>query len=422
MKKSKVILAIVLAVVLVATIVSVPTFSWFSRPHSQSGEQMRLITDNVYGAYNGKNVTISTNSSSTGVADPDSYTTACSTATDFSCQTSETALPSNMQKYFCTTITNSSDSPQNVSLYASKLSIPAGTNGTLALGVNGPTRSYRDYTSLTNKNYSTALGYDKRIYFQTYNVPGWGDGHDIYVTFGFEYGQDSRKMKHIKYDSTWGHIFYADIPYTANWMYFTSSGWKTAGQNGGEDWTMRSATVNNMDNTRNSIGSSGVYRIKNDEDGNHNRPIESGGVNGASISQYCDSITLATNATFSAATGLQKQGSVEYYAYPSDGSIFTVDQNTGQMQGISAGTGTLFIKVIGGTYGDNIQMKCSVTVTENNSYDFYDVPIVKNIYIPGEAGDDENKPKNVVKVYWYIINNSETTPLQYTIDNIYLSM
>ena len=49
MKKSKIVLAIVLAVVLLIAVWNVPTFSWFSRPHSQNGAQAVLGGSN--GAY-----------------------------------------------------------------------------------------------------------------------------------------------------------------------------------------------------------------------------------------------------------------------------------------------------------------------------------------------------------------------------------
>ena len=75
MKKSRVVLAVVLAVILVIVCVNAPTFSWFTRPKDGgSGEKLMLQTKNTYTAYNGKDVTISTKSSTTGVAEPDSYT------------------------------------------------------------------------------------------------------------------------------------------------------------------------------------------------------------------------------------------------------------------------------------------------------------------------------------------------------------
>ncbi len=380
MKKSRIAIAVILAVVLAVTCVSVPTFSWFTRPQSQTGEKMMLETNNTYNVYNGYGVTVSTmGSADSGI----NYSTNCNDAN--ACSGSEIGIHN--RKYFCSTITNSTNSEQNVSLYARTLSIPAGTNGTLALGVNGPTRSYHDYSSLTNKTYNTALNYDKRIYFQTYGVSGWESGQDIYVTFGYEYGDKTYKMNYITHD------------------------WQTA-NHGSEDWTMRSAEVSGLDNTVNSINQSKVFRILNQEDGNHNRPIQIGSVNGASIREYYSSITLATNAEFEAATELRYQtgATVEYYS--SNSGVFTVDSH-GKITGVSAGTATLYTKVVGGTYGDFIQKETEINVTPNNSYVFYDVPIVRNMKIPANGTQE---------VYWYVINNSLTNALSYTIDEVYIGL
>lgn len=175
---------------------------------------------------------------------------------------------------------------------------------------------------------------------------------------------------------------------------------------------MRSAEVSGLDNTVNSINQSKVFRILNQEDGNHNRPIEIGSVNGASIKEYYSSITLATNAEFEAATELRYQtgATVEYYS--SNSSVFTVNAN-GVITGVGAGTATLYTKVVGGTYGDFIQKETEINVTPNNSYVFYDVPIVRNMKIPANGTQE---------VYWYVINNSLTNALSYTIDEVYIGL
>ena len=405
MKKSRIAIAVILAVVLAVTCVSVPTFSWFTRPQSQTGEKMMLETNNTYNAYNGYGVTVSTmGSADSGI----NYSTNCNDAN--ACSGSEIGIHN--RKYFCSTITNSTNSEQNVSLYARTLSIPAGTNGTLALGVNGPTRSYHDYSSLTNKTYNTALNYDKRIYFQTHGVSGWESGQDIYVTFGYEYGDKTYKMNYITHDNTWGHIYYADLPYTANRLYFTVSGWQTA-NHGSQDNTLKSATVSNLANNVNSItNSSTVFRIKNQTNNENNRPVETDTVIGASIREYYSSITLAKKATFDTSTKLSYQtgATVEYYS--SNSGVFTVDSH-GKITGVSAGTATLYTKVVGGTYGDFIQKETEINVTPNNSYVFYDVPIVRNMKIPANGTQE---------VYWYVINNSLTNALSYTIDEVYIGL
>lgn len=418
MKKSRFLLAIFLAFVLLITLMNVPTFSWFTRPQSQTGEKMILQTKNTYTAYNGKNVTITTYPSDNGF----DYSTTATTSYNGS------GIYPHNRKYFCTTITNSSGSDQNVSLYANKLSIPAGTNGTLALGVNGPTRSYRDYTALIKKKYSTEKCYDKRIYFQTYNIDGWG-GKDIFVTFGYEYGTDTYKMNWIKNDNTYGAIFYADIPYSVDHLYFTAAGWQTAGSNGGADGTMKTVTATGLDNSLNSITQSKLFRIKNETESTyHNRKfdVQNEDINGASIKQYCNNVTLVRNATFDTVTQgsetlfiKQSTASVQYSS--SNSNVFTVDSN-GVITAIDAGTATLYTTVKGQAYNDTIRKETTVTVTQQDSYEFKDVPIVKNVKIPGDVSNDPENTDNIVNVYWYVINNSDTTNLSYTIDSIYVGV
>ena len=427
MKKSKIILAIVLATVLVITCAGVPTFSWFDRPQTQTGEEIVLQTDNEYNAYNGKSVSISTTTSSTGIED--SYTTSANNAGDCS----GSGIMSTRRKYFCTTITNASGKEQNVSLYARTLTIPTAvstgnnneteSNGTLAIGVNSPTRSYHDYSSRTNRLYNTVENYDKRVYFQTYGVPGWESGQDIYINFGYEYGNKSFKMNYIKYDNTYGHIYYSDIPYSANQLYFTVSGWEKADQ-GNADNTLKSVTATNLPNSKDSILTSSLFRIKNQKESNTNyRPFDANNqsINGASIKQYYHDITVKTGATFNASQELIKQASASVKYYSSNEAVFTVNETTGVITGVAAGTATLYTKVIGATYGDYIQKETSVTVTSDDSYVFNDIPIVKNIKIPAENSSTDEL-EGEVKVYWYVINNSKEHALTYTIDNIYLSL
>lgn len=224
MKKSKIILALALAIMIIVISISVPTFSWFTRPQNLPGEKMVLVNKNTYTAYNGNNVTISTKSSSTGIISPDSYT-------DDSSSLSGSEIGTYHRKYFCTTITNSSGSDQNVSLYARTLSIPTSNNGTLALGVNDPTRSYRDYSALAAQK--TYYNQDSmRIYFQKPKTApdGWS-GTDFYICWnedtntGIE-SLDSTGSNGTYYKMTYCgekdnyYNYYVDIPKTATHAFF----------------------------------------------------------------------------------------------------------------------------------------------------------------------------------------------------------
>ena len=143
-------------------------------------------------------------------------------------------------------------------------------------------------------------------------------------------------------------------------------------------------------------------------------------VNGNCINSYYSNILVATGNTFNAALSSGEYiGTLRYYS--SDTNVFTVNENTGVITPVAAGTATLYTKSVGGSYPDSQQVETTVTVTSEGNYVFNDVPIVKNIQIPV---DDQNtdSSENVVKVYWYVINNSSSNALSYTIDQVYLGL
>ncbi len=439
MKKSKVILAIVLAVVLLITIISVPTFSWFSRPHSLSGEKMMLTSNNAYTGYNGNKITLTTKSSSTGVEG--SYTTSVTDSGGLS----GSGISYNKRNYFCTTISNGdSENDQRVSLYATKLSIPTGANGTLALGVNSPTRSYRDYTALATPNL-TADRSMMRIYFEKDNsVSGW-NGTEFYIcwnestdtaneTLGNK-GQNGTytKLTHVGGSSN-PNQYYADIPKTATHAFFCVENWGT-NNNGSENWGQRSQELCNLASDGQTQMQSKLFKITSTTNSSNNHLVDttsSGApysVTGACINHYYNSIFVATGNTFDAdlsnttniptvnGNSANYTGTLTYYS--SNESVFQVynDNNDGHIKGViypqGAGTATLYTKATGGSYPDIQQVETTVTVTSDANYVFYDVPIVRNVRIPkGESVD----------VYWYVINNSATTALRYTIDSLYVGM
>ena len=449
MKKSKVILAIALAVILLVTLMNVPTFSWFTRPQpsatdlnsnssAQSGEELKLVTKNSYKQYNGRGVTAVTKSSTTGQAAPtDTYTTTCSTSASLSA--SSTAIPVFNHKYFCTTITNSSGTEQNVSLYAHTLSIPTANNGSLAIGVNGPTRSYHDYSTLAADT-NDALRNDMRIYFQKpKSAPdGWA-GTEFYICWNEDTntnhesldstGSNGTYYKMIYCGESSSHYnYYADIPMTATHAFFACENWGT-NNNGQPNWKQRTQTLWNLYGDGQRQTQSKVYQLTSTvTNGNtqvHTPPYD---VNGACINHYYSSIFVKTGSTFNASLSNTNNiptrdgysanyiGTLKYYS--GDTSVFTVNETTGVITPVAAGEATLYTKAIGGSYSDEQQVETTVKVTATANYIFNDVPIVHNIKIPASTENNAN----VVKVYWYVINNSTTTGLRYTIDEIYVGL
>ncbi len=440
MKKSKVILAVVLAIVLLITILNVPTFSWFSRPHSHDGEKAVFGGDSgtySLNAYNGRSVTIDTKGSATGV--DGTYTVNCND--ESAC--SGSAVPNNNRKYFCTTLTNNSGGVQNVSLYARTLSIPTANNGSLAIGVNGPTRSYHDYSSLATPSSDTTRDV-MRIYFEKdNNISGW-NGTEFYICFNEDLDVNSevldgtgsngqwRKLQHVGGNNN-PNQYYADISSTATHAFFAVEGWDYH-DNGKPDYTLRSQTLYNLNADGQDPTHSKLYKITSNKNssGNHlvNTPPYT--VTGNSINHYYDSIFVATGNgnTFDASlsnlslrTDTYKIGTSTYQYdanyigtlkyYSGNTSVFTVDVDTGVITPQGAGTATLYTKSTGGSYPDEQQVETTVHVTSAANYVFNDVPIVKNI----QMEKDE-----VVEVYWYVINNSPTTALTYTIDSVYVGL
>lgn len=434
MKKSKVILAVVLAIVLVITCLSIPTFSWFSRPNSQSGEKAVFGgADGSYAlnAYNGKSVTVETKASTTGK--DDTYTVPCSNSSDFS----GSGIPNNNRKYFCTTLTNNSGGVQNVSLYARTLSVPSTNNGTLAIGANSPTRSYHDYSTLAAKTATTNRD-AMRIYFQKpKSAPdGWA-GTEFYICWGDNlnrYGSNGTYY-HMSYcgEKDNYYNYYADIPMSAKQAFFACENWgdgKPESAYNADNWKRRTQTQTNLFGDGQSQLQSVVYRLSNTVENGNTKVDGHYNVGGACINHYYSSIFVATGSTnsYDASLGNTNNiptragysanyiGSMEYYS--GNTSVFTVGKTTGIITPVAAGEAILYTKAIGSSYSDSQQVETTVKVTATSDYVFNDVPIVKNIMIPGSTEQNAN----VVKVYWYVINNSPTTALSYTIDSVYVGL
>lgn len=432
MKKSKIILALVLAIMIIVVSISVPTFSWFTRPHNQKGSQA-VFGGNTgqysLNAYNGYGVSIETKSSATGKEED--YSTADTL--------SGRNIPNNNRKYFCTTITNSSGSDQNVSLYARTLSIPTSNNGTLALGVNDPTRSYRDYSALATQK--TYFNQDSmRIYFQKPKIApdGW-TGTEFYICWNEDPNTDVESLDSTGSNGTYYKMtycgekdgyynYYADIPMTATHAFFACENWaenKKVEDLTADHWKKRTQTLWNLYGDGQTQLQSKVYQLTSTvSNGNttvHTPPYP---VTGNCINHYYDTIYVAVGNTFNAAlsnttniplrdgyTANYTGGSLEYYS--DNTSVFTVNKTTGVITPVGAGEAKLYTKSVGGSYPDSQQVETTVKVTAAANYVFNDVPIVRNIKL---AADES------VDVYWYVMNNSTTNALSYTIDEVYVGL
>jgi len=275
-----------------------------------------------------------------------------------------------------------------------------------------------------------------RIYFEKdNNVTGW-NGTEFYICWN----EDSRtsqetlgdkgqngtyyKLTHVGGDSN-PNQYYADIPKTATHAFFAVENWGT-NNDGNPNWGQRSQELCNLASDGQTQESSKLFKITSDYkngDSNSNHLVHTPPytVYGNCINSYYSNIFVAStaNTTFNAALSSDEYiGTLKYYS--GDKNLFTVDENTGVItpKAGASGQAILYTKSTGGSYPDEQQVETVVNVTSASNYVFNDVPIVKNILLKGDTTEN----KHVIEVYWYIINNSLTDTLSYTIDQVYLGV
>lgn len=127
MKKTKVILIVVLAFVLALTCIVTPSFSWFQLPKAIEGNELSWQGD-VY------DISVDQDKKVTAV------TTEASSATSIS-NVNLTNFASGNKKSYTTKITNNSAHPQTVSFYCQLVKSGDG----FCVGVNSPTKTYKIY-------------------------------------------------------------------------------------------------------------------------------------------------------------------------------------------------------------------------------------------------------------------------------------
>ena len=409
MKKSKVLLAAALAFVILITVINVPTFSWFTRPQTQSGNTFVLGNGaNQYNTYTGSGVTIT----NTKMSNDDGVTFNVATSSG---GFSGTDLSPYTRDYYCTTIHNGSATEQNVSLYASTLT---SNIVQFALGVNGPTRTYRDYTFLSAGTSSKATGDTMRVYFKRptdnyVNGVNWHTG-SYYVHWWINgVATTSANWVQLTDCSSSHDQYFVDIPKNAQYMYFYTND-SQSGSNRTEQVTIADWSQSQTDCQ--------IFVAYNNTNGLEHSHIQLGNhyhVDGANIIEYYDTISIVNGSFYDASLSYpQILGNVTYSS--SDSNIFTVDGN-GKITTHGTGEATLTTTSTGQAYSDTMSKTTTVTVTATGNQEYHDVPIVKNMKIPAyDENDKSADPPFDIKVYWYVINNSNGTNLTYSIDSIYL--
>lgn len=414
MKKLKIFAVLMLSVILCFVCVTNSTFSWFARPQTQRAEKFGW--DINYDISQGSGISMKTYS---GTLDANGVMNYSNETASFSAS----GLGAGDAKYFKTDIINTG-AAQSVSLFLTSAA-KVGTSGMFFLGVNGPTRTYKQYLDpilsgeVNPKGVKTATN-KMRIYFQDnncwYNNDNIASDRKTYVNL-IASDRDYHEMKLVGNNSSPynNRTWYYDVPTNQSNLFFSMQDFNQNYQ--------RTADFNPV-NDGISQSQSKVYICSKDTNGYNQRLTTlSDDIQGANFVNKYSSIVLNAGKTFDASL----QSGVDYYAgtikyYSGNTEVFTVNENTGEITGVSAGTTKLYTKITGASYGDTWQEETEVTVypaavsvdTINK-----DIPIVTNLKI--DPAVDSSNP-TIVSVYWYIKNDSSSDPLTYTIEDIYLTL
>ncbi len=410
MKKSKLILVSMLALVLCFMCLTSMTFSWFNRPQSNKGDSLGWNID--YETSVGSGISMVTYESLDGGV---SYNEEA-TVTDFS---NSVGIAPGERKWYRTDIINSGDSHQSVSLYLSSLSLTEDAQGSFYLGVNKPLKTYKNYfdqasfaTTNEKANISTM-----RVYFQPKSNDmqepdvNWRN-KNYYVCYGV--GSTPNTYVQLTQTPTSG-TFYADIPANATQLFFSVQDWNQSYQ--------RTQTFSDLQSDGQSAVSSLVFWLNGTYDSNGSNNAQADKVKlteGANIVNYYKNISLPAAETFNASLlfGTDYIGNSVTYTSENDG-VFTVDSVTGVINAVSEGSAKLITEVKG-NYNDVVRVETNIKVgKEITDTVIGDVPIVTNLKVDGLNADGE---QTVESVYWYIKNDAESGLLVYDISDIYLTL
>ena len=395
MKKSKFTLVIVLGLVLCLLSTTVTTFSWFRRPREESGDTLKW--NGSYPIANGEKMSYKTYESL-----DDGVTFETTEVKDLS-----GTVNAGKRRYFCTEISNAGTADQTVSLFLNNLKYTSGTTDGLYVGVNNPLKTYKKYapiaatadskteSTVNKKNVYVGFVNDKSYTPTDYKIHYWnnqGTVGDEFVS-GTKLGTGNYTVSQYNNYNHDYNMYVATIAYYADSMYlYYKDGYK---YDGGDN------TDINTNNT--------VIWYEYGTKSYHSSYVVSG--TAAGIEKFYSAATTTIGKTLDLSA--TAQGTVSYTS--SNPNVATVNSN-GQVTAKSAGTTTITVTSTG-AYGDTISANCTLTVGDKAGSNTEYVPIVTNLKVT-KATLDGNM---VSKVYWYLKNES-SSPISYTVDNLYLSL
>lgn len=404
MKKSKIIIVSVLAVILCVMCVTTSTFSWFTRPQTLKGDS--LGWDINYDTSVGSGVTMKTYASTDGGS---TYNEA-QEITSFS----NSGIGAGDRVWYRTDITNNGASPQSVSLYLSKLTLPENAQGSFYLGVNSPLKTYKSYGA------SSASSGEKVI--STINQ------QNVYLGLHSDAAEMDKLPPTIDFIHAWNN---SGVVSDCSWSDAVSTGNTCEWSLGGSYWSDEKQTFNiyamkidyrctqfqfvqkpgNYYNDPQPIISSNNTIVYFENGGNY---IAQAKVSdpAAGISTFYSSARVTAGDKINlAATG---KGTITYES--SNTSVAKVDPS-GVVTGVKSGRATITVTSTG-TYGDTITATCNLSVTSEEGNVKTDVPIITNVKVNGMSDVGEATTESI---YWYIKNDGSGA-LTYTIEDVYLTL
>lgn len=403
MKKLKILIVTSLALLLCFMCIVNTTFSWFTRPKELSGNAL-MFTNRDYDISSKEDsyFAINTYESTDGKTYGDSPVTAFPNSSE---------LQPGARKYYRTDIINSGSHDQTLSLYLTNMQLNS-TTGNFFLGVNEPTRTYKQYGGSTSSTGKVASTINKQNVYLALESVEVGEG---------------KLTNNIDYVHAWNgsgvivDTYYSsmkDLGKTGN--YTDDYGWKSE-----RTYNIYSATIdsrctsfmlktkyNDWMPPQPTISSNNTlifYEFKNI----YYAEARNFGV-AAKLESFYSSASVGVGSSINiqaTATG----SSIQYES--SNNNVAKVDSN-GNVVGVSAGSATIKVKVYG-AYGDLIEASCNVQVT-SSATSFTDIPIVTNVYVP--KGEGTETGQTIQSVYWYIKNDATSGDLKYTISDLYLTL